>query len=391
MNYNTTPDEKAMSKEESAMIYLDNAATTWPDPQVVTLMTETLTNHAGNPSSLHGPGREAARLLAAARESLRDTLGGGSVYFTSGGTESNTWAIQAALHMRRHKGRHVVATAVEHDALLAPLRELANSGYEVSLLPADTDGQVSLHTLAQVIRPDTALVSVMLVNNETGAIFPVAEMVKLVRARSTALFHTDAVQAFCKIPFTASDLGVDLLSLSAHKLHGPKGVGALWAKDGLKLPPFLRGGGQESGLRAGTEALHNIAGFAKAAELARARFDETTAHLEALQTYLRETLPAALPKVRFLPQGAPHIASLSLPGFRSEVLMNFLDSRAIAVSHASACKRGGRSHVLAAMGLPNDVIDGTLRVSFSRHSTLDDVEQLISALREAEATLFPSL
>jgi len=374
------------------MIYLDNAATTWPDPEVVSIMTETLTSCAGNPSSLHEPGRAAGRLLAASRETLQTALGGGgSVYFTSGGTESNNWAIQAALHAKRHTGRHVIATAVEHDAILAPLRELADCGYEITLLPSDKSGQISPVSLAEAIRPDTALVSVMLVNNETGSIFPLSEMAEIIRSRSSALFHTDAVQGFCKIPCKATALGVDLLSISAHKLHGPKGSGALWVRDGLKLPPLLRGGGQEAGLRAGTEPLHNIVGFAKAVELALSRFDETTAHLEALQAHIRETLPAVVPMVRLLPQGAPHIVSLSLPGYKSEVLMNFLDSRSIAISHASACKRGGRSHVLAVMGLPNDVIDGTLRVSFSRHNSFDDVNQLIVGLQDAAATLFPSL
>jgi len=373
------------------MIYLDNAATTWPDPEVVRVMTETLNNCSGNPSSLHGPGRAAARVLTVSRETVAKALGVGIVYFTSGGTESINWAIQGALHVKRHKGRHIIATAVEHDAVLAPLRELANAGYEVTLLAPDKSGQISPDALVNALRPDTALVSVMLVNNETGTIFPVQEMVRLVREHSSALFHTDAVQAFCKIPFTATDLGIDLLSVNAHKLHGPKGVGALWVRNGLTLPPLLKGGGQEAGLRSGTEALHNIAGFAKAVELAAARFEETTAHLNALQACIREALPTAVPKARFLPGGAPHIVSLSLPGAKSEVLMNFLDRQDIAVSHASACKRGGRSHVLSALGLPNDVIDGTLRVSFSRDTAFEDVDCFVRALAEASITLFPSL
>jgi len=374
------------------MIYLDNAATTWPDPEVVTTITETLTICAGNPSSLHGSGRAALRLLNRSRETVTKALGdGGAVYFTSGGTESNNWAILGALHARRHVGRHVITSAIEHDAVLAPLRETANNGYEVTVLPADQRGQVSTEALAKALRRDTALVSVMLVNNESGAILPVGEMASLVRKQSQALFHTDAVQGFCKIPFQVAELDIDLLSMSAHKLHGPKGIGGLWVRDGLKLPSFLRGGGQEGGLRSGTEALHNIAGFAKAVELAESHFDETTAHLLALQAHLREALPLVLPQARFLPLGAPHIASLSLPGAQSEVLMNFLDSRSIAVSHASACKRGGRSHVLSAMGLPKAVTDGTIRVSFSRHTTFDNVDHFIAGLQEAATTLFPSL
>ena len=262
------------------MIYLDNAATTVPAPQVAAEMARVLQDIPGNPSSLHSLGRDAKRCLTACRETVSDALGGtGSLYFTSGGTESNLWAISGALHLMRHKGRHIIAAAIEHDAVLAPLRDLTDRGYEVSLLPADQSGQIAPEDLADALRADTALVSVMLVNNETGAVLPVKRMAELTRKHSNALFHTDAVQGFCKIPFTADDLGADLLSVSAHKLHGPKGVGALWVRDGVKLPPLFRGGGQEEGFRSGTEALHNIAGFAKAVSLAQERFAETTAHL----------------------------------------------------------------------------------------------------------------
>jgi len=374
------------------MIYLDNAATTLPDPQVIEAITETLKLYPGNPSSLHKLGREASRLLASCRETVLDALGGeGKLIFTSGGTESNNWAIAGALHLKRHQGRHIVSTAIEHDAVLAPLRTRTDQGYEVTLLQPDASGQILLDDLANALREDTALVSIMQVNNETGAILPITEMSEIVRAHSNALFHIDAVQAFGKIPLHAANLGVDLLAISAHKLHGPRGIGALWIRDSVKLPPLLRGGGQESGLRSGTEALHNIAGFAKAASLSIRQFSETTAHLEALQAYLREKLPAARPSVRFLPQGVPHIVSLSLPGAKSEVLMNFLDSQNIYVSHASACKRGGRSHVLSAMGLPADVIDGTLRVSFSRDTSIADLDMFITALTSACNTLFPRI
>ncbi|MCL2368962.1 MAG: aminotransferase class V-fold PLP-dependent enzyme, partial [Oscillospiraceae bacterium] len=202
------------------------------------------------------------------------------------------------------------------------------------------------------------------------------------------LFHTDAVQAFCKIECNAKSLGADLISLSAHKLHGPKGVGALWIRPDIKLPPLIQGGGQEHGLRSGTEALHNIAGFAKAVELSIRNFDKSYVHFQTLQTSLRQALPERIPDVRFLPQGAPHIVSLSLPGSKSEIVMNYLDSIGIAISHASACKRGGQSHVLTAMGLPKDVIDGTIRVSFSPYTTLGEIHQLIQGLARAKELFF---
>ena len=374
------------------MIYLDNAATTLPDPQVVETVAETLRSYPGNPSSLHGPGRAAHRLLHSCRKTVANALGAEakSLYFTSGGTESNNWALCGAVHAMRHRGRHIISTAIEHDAVLAPLRDLTDRGYELTLLKPEKTGQISSETLAEALRPDTVLVSMMLVNNETGAILPVSELAETVRKHTAALFHADAVSAFCKIPFTAPALGVDLLSVSAHKLHGPKGVGALWIRPSLNFPPLFWGGGQEENLRAGTEPLHNIAGFAKAVALMQESRDDIHAHLQALSGYLRENLPIAIPAVQFLPQGAPHIVSLSLPGTQSEVLMNDLDRRGIYISHAAACKRGAQSHVLTAMGLPKDVISGTIRVSFSRHNSRQDVDALIRALQDAKKKLFPS-
>ena len=372
----------------SSMIYLDNASTTKPHPEVVKCMQETLDAHFANPSSTHSPGRASAGMLSCARSSILDALGGkGNLFFTSGATEANNWAIQAALHKKRHQGKHIIATAIEHDSVLAPLKQLESEGYRVTLLHPAT----LLSALNDALSDDTVLVVAMLTNNETGAILPIAEMVKLVREKSQAFFFTDAVQAFCKIPFSPMELGVDFLSVSAHKLRGPRGVGALWTRPDLTISPFLRGGGQEDGLRSGTEALHNIVGFAKAVELGQAHFAETTAHLNSLQTYLREAFPKSLPEVTFLPQGAPHIVSLSLPNYKSEVLMNFLDSKGIFVSHASACKRGGRSHVLTAMGLAPKIADGTLRISFSDETNTQELDVFISALTEAQKTLFPSL
>ena len=372
----------------SSMIYLDNASTTKPYPDVIKHMQNVLETQFANPSSTHLLGRDAAELLSRARSSILDALGvNGNLYFTSGATEANNWAIQAAVHKKRHQGKHIIATAIEHDSVLAPLKQLESDGYRLTLIHPAT----LLSDLKDALCEDTVLVAAMLTNNETGAILPIAEMVQLVRERSQALFFTDAVQAFCKIPFSPAQLGVDFLSVSAHKLHGPRGAGALWTKSDLSISPFLRGGGQENGLRSGTEALHNIAGFAKAVTLGQAHLIEKTTHFNALQAYLRKTLPNTLPEVVFLPQGAPHIVSLSLPNYKSEVLMNFLDSKGVFVSHASACKRGGRSHVLTAMGLAPKIADGTLRISFSYETSIQELDIFIKTLAEAKNTLFPIL
>ena len=355
-------------------------------------MADSLATHFANPSSTHTAGRISAKLLASARLNITNALGGGgNVYFTSGGTESNNWAIQAAIHKNRHKGKHIITTAIEHDSVLTPLKQLESEGYRVTVLSPDTKGHITTKQLKDALCEDTVLVAIMLVNNETGGILPIADMVKLVKAHSSALFFTDAVQAFCKIPCSPLALGVDFLSVSAHKIHGPKGSGALWVKDDLHICPMLLGGGQEQGLRSGTESLHNIMGFSTAVTLALENFDANTKHLYALQAYLRTKLAEVMPHVLCLPMGAPHIFSLSLPGYKSEVLMNFLDAKDILLSHASACKRGGRSHVLSAMGLSPKVIDGTLRVSFSYETTQADLDTFVAALSSAEQSLFPSL
>lgn len=372
-------------------IYLDNAATTHVCPEVIEAMNRVLREYGGNPSSLHRPGREAEGLLSSSRESVAEVLGGKAteVCFTSGGTEANNWAIESAAHKSRHSGRHIIATGIEHDSVLRPLKFLESRGWEVTYLsPAKPD---LLSQLKNALRDDTVLVTAMLVNNETGAILPIREMAEAVHKNSAALFHTDAVQGFMKIPFTVRSLGVDLLTVSAHKLHGPKGVGALWIKDGVKLSPLLRGGKQESGLRSGTESLHNIAGFAEAVRLAEPQMDSATRKFSELQTALRQTLSKALPRARILPADSPHIMSVSLPGYPGQVIMNYLDAKGIFVSTGSACKRGGRSHVLEAMGLSPEVAGGTIRVSFSRYNTVSEISRFCDALIEASKALLPKL
>ncbi len=375
-------------------VYLDNAATTKVSPAAAAAAMEAMTVCYGNPSSTHSVGRAAGKLLASARQDVAAALGAKpeEIYFTGGGTEADNWAVFSASYLGRHRGRHIVSTAVEHDAVLRPLAQLESQGWEVTRLTPDKTGAITAAQVQAALRPDTVLVSVMLCNNETGNIFPLQEIAAAVRQRSPhALVHTDAVQAFTKLPFIPKALGVDLVSISAHKIHGPKGCGALYIRSGLKLPPFQQGGGQEQGRRGGTEGMAQIAAFAAAAMEAKAAMAETSAHIQSLHDLAVHTLQAALPELQILGGGLPHILNLSLPGYRSEVLMNFLDAQGICVSRSSACKKGARSHVLEAMGLPSRVIDGAIRVSFSKYNTPEEVRYFCDALIQAKAQLLPAL
>ena len=366
------------------MIYLDNSATTKPCPEAVAAMTDVLTNCWGNPSALYQFGMEAGHRLRQARKSVAAALGAEEdrVFFTSGGTEADNWAIFGAVERLRKRGRHIVTTAVEHHAVLHPMEKLQAQGFEVAFLQPGPDGAVSLEDFTAALRPDTILASVMMVNNESGAVMPIAEMVRAVRRKSPlALFHTDAVQGFGKVPFKAKTLGADLITISSHKVHGPKGAGALYVKKGLQLPPLLLGGGQESGYRSGTEGMPAIVGFGAAC--AALDIPAEIARLTELRDACRASL-SELPGVQLLGAGtAPHIVSLSLPGLRSQGILNCLQDRGICVSAGSACAKGHRSHVLSAMGLPPQVIDGAIRVSFGRDNTLDDVAALRKGLLDA--------
>ena len=350
------------------MIYLDNAATTRVCPEAAEIAYTMMTETYGNPSSTHQAGRAAREALGKARKQVASALGCRSeeLYFTSCGSEADNWAILRGAESMKRKGNHVITSTVEHDAVRKSFDELERLGYEVTRLDPEPDGSVSPDAVAKALRPDTILVSLMLVNNETGAVTDISAVSRAIKAAGCpALLHTDAVQGFLKVPFQAKTLGADMISISGHKIHAPKGIGALYIsqqmKPASKLLPYLMGGGQESGMRAGTEALPQIAAFGAAAETGKKQ------------------------------QGAPHVLCLSLPGYRSEVLMNFLDSRGICVSRSSACKQGRRSHVLEAMGLPAKVIDGAIRVSFSRFTTEEEVLALCGALEEARASLFPAL
>ena len=370
--------------------YLDNAATTKVCPEAAEAALAAMTECYGNPSSTHTKGREARKLLESSRAKVAGALGCApeELVFTSCGSESDNWALLGGAEAMKRRGKHIVSSAVEHDAVRRALDELEARGFAVTRLKPRRDGSVAPEAVLSALREDTILVSLMLVNNETGAVNDLAAVSRALRETgSGALLHTDAVQSFGKLAFTPKTLGVDLVSISGHKIHAPKGVGALYIRSGLRLKPFVLGGGQENGRRAGTEAMPQIAAFGAAAELAKAGLAENAARMEALRKRAAEGLRAAIPELVLIGGGAPHILSLSLPGWRSEVLMNFLEARGVYVSRSSACKKGARSHVLEAMGLPAPVIDGALRVGLSRYTTEEDIDALVEGLSAAHATL----
>lgn len=371
-------------------IYLDNAATTQVCPEAAQAALDAMTVHYGNPSSTHALGREAAKLLERSRASVARALGcaPGELTFTSGGSEGDNWAVKCGAAYRARLGRHIVSSAAEHAAVLKSLAYLESRGFEVTYLKPRPDGAVALADVLDALRPDTCLISLMLVNNETGAVTDVSGIAKAVRARNPdTLIHTDAVQAFLKVPFSASALGADLVTVSGHKVHAPKGVGAVYIRSGLNLPPLIHGGGQERERRSGTEPLPLIAAFGAACEAALPTLEEDCRRMADLRAYTAERLRAENDMLRLIGGGAPQILSLSLPGWRSEVLMNCLEAEGIFVSKSSACKKGGRSHVLEAMGLPADVIDGALRVSFSRFTTRREADAFCTALTAARRRL----
>lgn len=375
---------------EKPEIYLDNAATTRVCTEAADIAYKVMTDCYGNPSSTHTKGRDAKTYLDTAHAQIAAALGcsASEVYFTSCGSESDVWAITKGAESLARRGKHIISSAVEHDAVRKTLEELESRGFEVTYLSPEKDGSVSTDAVKAALREDTILVTLMMVNNETGGITDIAAIAKMLKGcGSKALLHTDAVQGFMKVPFSAKKLGADMISISGHKIHAPKGIGALYIKTGVKIKPLIRGGAQEGGMRAGTEAMPQIAAFGKAAEIAFSGMKDNCDTMASLRALAMSTVCADIPEAQIIGGGAPHILSVSLPGWRSEVLMNFLEAEGIYVSRSSACKKGGRSHVLEAMRLPAQVIDGAIRVSFSRYNTEDDVLALCSALKRAHDTL----
>ena len=370
--------------------YLDNSATTPVLPSAAQKAIAVMTEEYGNPSSLHSRGFRARQELEAARAVIAARLGAKAeeIVFTSGGTEANNLAIFGAVEAKKRRGNRIVTTAMEHDSVLNPMKELEKQGFEVIYLKPDSAGNLPERYLMEAIDEKTILVSIMLVNNETGAILPVQAAANAIRRKeSPALLHTDCVQAFGKLDFTPQKLGADLVTVSAHKLHGPKGVGALYGKKGVRILPRTFGGGQEKNLRSGTESVPLICAFAEAVkELSKP--SETLPHIEKLNSLLRQGL-SVLPGVELnSPEDAsPYILNFSAGTVRAETMLHFLSERGIYVSAGSACGRARPSHVLEAMGLPRERISSSIRVSFSRFNTEEDVSALLDALQEGLNTL----
>lgn len=368
------------------MIYLDNSATTIPCPEAVEAVTQALTEGWGNPSALYGFGFDASHELRNARTKVATALGAESdrVFFTSGGTEADNWAIFSTIKRFGKRGKHIITTAIEHHAILNCTKELEAQGYEVTYLQPDHLGRITVDDLKAALRKDTILVSIMMVNNETGAVMPIAQMAKLThRICPDAIFHTDAVQGFLKIPFQAKALGADLISISSHKIHGPKGAGALYIAPKLKsFPALLLGGGQESGYRSGTEGTPAIMGFAAACEAGKATMQQDTAREKELLAYLIEQIEPLDGIVINGAHEAPHILSLSIPGVPTQNTINILQDKGICVSAGSACAKGHRSHVMTAMKLAPEIIDGAFRVSISKYTTQEELDSLVTAIKD---------
>lgn len=370
--------------------YLDNSATTRVCPQAAEKALQMMTACYGNPSSLHSLGAAAEQELNAARQKVARLLGcrPQEVIFTSGGTESNNLAVLGAAQAKIRAGRHIVTTAVEHASVAAACSELERQGWEVTRLVPDPGAALTAQQVAAACRPDTVLVSVMMVNNETGARFPVDRIIPAVRrAAPGALVHCDAVQAAGKLPLNAARLGLDLMTVSAHKIHGPKGSGALYIRKGARILPRSFGGGQENGLRPGTEALPLHAAFGAAAE-ALPPFAEQEALYDSLRRRLTDGLAGREGFVlNSPPDGVPYILNLSVLGVRSETLLHFLAERGVFVSSGSACSKGKKSPVLTALGFSGERIDSALRVSFTHTTTPNEVDRFLAALYEAASSL----
>lgn len=372
------------------MAYLDNSATTKPDKAVADKIYEMLTVNFGNPSSFHKEGLNANLELRAAREKIANALSCESeeVYFTSGGTEANNLAILGAAEAGKRKGKRIVTTAIEHESVLQSVDELEKKGFEVVRLMPDKQGRITEQQVFDAVNSDTILVSMMYVNNEVGSVMPVKSIKKAVkRANAPALIHIDCVQAFGKLEVKPSKLGADLVTVTAHKIHGPKGVGALYVKKGTRILPRVFGGEQEKKLRPGTEAIPLIAGFGVAADLIP-DLKKQSEKIKEINAYAKEgllTVPGV--KINSGDDASDYIINLFVPTFMtSQTVVQHLSSKyGVYVSNGSACAKGKRSHVLTAMKLDDKIIEKSIRVSFSRTTTKSDIDEFVNAIRETVA------
>lgn len=369
-------------------IYLDNAATTPVDEVVLAEMLPYFTEKYGNPSSIYEEGREAKRGVEAARLQIAQALNADpkEIYFTAGGSEADNWAIKGIAMKNVKKGNHIITTEIEHHAVLHTCEYLEKTGFEITYLPVDKDGLISLDDLKNAIRDETILVSIMFANNEIGTIEPIREISEIVKAKGI-IFHTDAVQAFGNIPVDVKELNVDLLSISGHKIYGPKGIGALYVRKGVPIENLIHGGAQERRRRAGTENTAGIVGFGKAAKMAVTNLEENSAHLQKLRDALIKGVMEKIPQVRLNGHPVkrlPGNANFCFDYIEGESILLSLDLLGIAGSSGSACTSGALdpSHVLLAIGLPAGIAHGSLRLTISKHTTMEDIDYVINHLVE---------
>lgn len=370
------------------LIYLDNAATTKTAPEVVEAMLPYFTENYGNPSSVYSFASGNKDVITRQREIIADTLGanGNEIYFTAGGSESDNWALKATAEAYGNKGKHIITTKIEHHAVLHTCEYLEKQGYEVTYLDVDENGIVKLDDLKAAIRPDTILISVMYANNEIGTIQPIQEIGEIAHEKGI-LFHTDAVQAFCQVPIDVDACHIDMLSASAHKLNGPKGIGFLYIRKGVKIRSFVHGGAQERKRRAGTENVPGIVGFGKAVERAAASLKERTEKEIELRDYLIGRIGAEIPYSRLngdRVKRLPNNVNFSFRFIEGESLLIKLDMKGICASSGSACTSGSLdpSHVLLAIGLPHEIAHGSLRMTLSEETTKEDLDFVVDSLKE---------
>ena len=368
------------------LIYLDNSATTPIHPDVLEAMMPYLTEQYGNPSSIYSIGQAAKEAVENARLQVAEAIGAkpGEIYFTGCGSESDNWAIKGIAKAKEKKGKHIISSAIEHHAVLHTLESLQKQGFEVTYLPVDETGKIQISDLKEAIRPDTILITVMMANNEIGTIEPIAEIGAVAKEHGI-VFHTDAVQAVGSIPVDVTKLGVDLLSMSAHKFRGPKGVGALYVKNGIRPEIFMHGGAQERARRAGTENVASIVGMGKAISMATAALPQKTEKISAMRDYLIKNIQEKIPYVKLNGHPAdrlPGNVNFSFRFIEGESLLLLLDLNGIAASSGSACTSGSLdpSHVLLALGLPHEIAHGSLRLSIGEQNTQEEMDKVLEVL-----------